>query len=91
MAVTADFLVQAILVAAAGVVFLILGIRTVRSDRHFYSSVRRRTGTAHRASIGLVGQHDTDSDATTVAGMAIGRRNGHRVIVRNGKIASDSV
>jgi hypothetical protein len=91
MNVTADFLVQAILVATMGVVFLFVGIRTLLADRHLYNGVRRRTGTARRAAIGAVDHQDGDGDATTVAGMAIGLHHGRRVIVRNGKIASDSI
>jgi hypothetical protein len=91
MSLTADFLIQAIIVFAFGCGFLWLGIRTLRSDSHHYMVVRRRTGDARRAVVGTVGHHTSDPDATTSHGMALGRRNGKRVIVRNGKIAADSI
>jgi hypothetical protein len=91
MPLTADFLVQATIVASIGVALALVGLRTLRADRHVYGAVRRRTGSARRAVLGTVGHHTPDSDATVVHGMAVGMRAGKRIIVRNGKIAADSI
>ena len=91
MPFTADFLVQATIVATIGVALALVGLRTLRADRHMYSAVRHRTGSARRAVLGTVGHPTADPDATVVHGMAVGRRAGKRVIVRNGKIAADSI
>ena len=91
MLFSADFLVQATIVATIGVALALIGWRTLRADRHIYSDVRRRTGSARRAVMGTVGHPTPDPDATVVHGMAVGRRAGKRVIVRNGKIAADSI
>ena len=91
MTLTADFLVQATIVATVGVALALIGLRTLRADRHVYSAIRRRTGSARRAVLGTVGHQTIDPDATVVHGMAVGARAGKRVIVRNGKIAADSI
>lgn len=91
MTFTADFLAQALIAFAFGCGFVWLGVRTWRADPHHYAVVRRRTGSARRAAIGTVGHHVSDGDATTSHGMAISRRRNRRVIVRNGKISSDSI
>lgn len=90
MSITADFLVQAVLVATLGTIFLLVGIRTSRADKHAYDAIRRRTGTSKAAALGTI-DHNPDADANTIAGMAAGERDGRIVIVRNGKIASDSI
>lgn len=91
MSLTSDFLLQAAVAASGGMVFLLVGLRTLRADRHHYSMIRKRTGSARSAAIGTVGHGTPDADANVVHGMAIGRRNGRRVIVRNGKVARDSI
>lgn len=93
MPLDTDFLLQAGLAAAGGIVFLLIGIKTLRSDHHHYEMVRRRTGGARRAAVGTVGHSlsDADADANVVHGIAISRRNGRRVIVRNGKVAQDAI
>lgn len=91
MPLSTDFLLQSALVAAVGVAFLMVGLRTLRADRHHYAMVRKRTGTARRAAIGTVGQDAPDADANVVHGMAISHRHGQRVVVRNGKVARDSI
>jgi hypothetical protein len=91
MSFTADFALQALLAVAGGVAFFLVGLRTIRSNRHHYSMIRRRTGGARSAAVGTVGHDAADADASVVHGMAVSRRNGRRVVVRNGKIAEDSI
>jgi hypothetical protein len=92
MAPTAEFAPQALALMVAGIVCFVIAIRTLRSDPHHYTTVRRKTGGARRAAVGTVGhQAPDDADAMTVHGMAVTHRNGRRIIVRNGKIAEDSL
>ena len=92
MSNSTDFMLPAVVLIIAGLAFLAIGVRTLFANRHHYDAVSRRTGGTQRAAMGTVGHHpDDETDPLTVHGMVIGNKNGQRVIVRNGKIAEDSI
>lgn len=87
-----EFILQTLVLAVVAAGFLTVAVRTWFADTAHYDAVRRRTKSALNAATGVIG-HDgcEDSDATVAHGMAIKYSDGRRVIVRNGKIARDSV
>lgn len=92
MTLSTEFLLPAVVTGVAALIFIAAGLRTLKSNRHHYDRVRDRTGDARRAAVGTVGHRSDDtSDPLVVHGMAIAKRGQSRVIVRNGKIAEDSI
>lgn len=87
-----EFILQSLLLILAALGFLAVGLRTFFADKNHYEVVSRRTKSARNAATGVVGHsRSEESDAMVVHGMAVKKSGGKRVIVRNGKIARDSV
>lgn len=87
-----EFILQTLVLILVAVGFLTVAVRTWFADRGHYEVVQRRTKSALNAATGVIG-HDgrEEADATVIHGMALRKSGQHRVIVRNGKIARDSV
>lgn len=87
-----NFLLQALVLGFVAIGFLTVAIRTWFADQGHYEAVQRRSKSARDAAEGTVGHGcGEEGDATVVHGMAVRRVGSRRVIVRNGKIARDSV
>lgn len=87
-----EFILQTLVLGLVAFGFLTVALRTWFADTGHYDAVQRRTKSALNAATGVIG-HDgsEDSDATVAHGMALKRVGNRRVIIRNGKIARDSI